>query len=250
MPDNRDKRDFLDGCARITRGSLRLRTPEGHLHIFGAGHPQAELVLHDWSVLAAVAARGQAGLCDSFVAGHWQTASVEHLAMVLLGNRHSLSGQAGPGFWHRMKAFLLDRVRRLRPGWGVGRTGRPGPHVAGTEFFQLLLDDSMTYSAALFAPGDPDLNRAQMRKYDRILDRAPGARVLEVGCGWGGFAERASEAGRDVTGITRSLSLKGYADARLDGRALIQMRDLRSVEGRFDAIVSIETADLDRKSVV
>jgi cyclopropane-fatty-acyl-phospholipid synthase len=65
-------------------------------------------------------------------------------------------------------------------------------------------------------------------------------RVLEIGCGWGGFAERAVERGHDVTGLTISPSQKGYADARLDGRAEIRLQDYRDSSGRFDSIVSIE----------
>lgn len=99
----------------------------------------------------------------------------------------------------------------------------------------------MTYSSALFAPGDNDLSRAQTRKYDRILDRlGQGENILEIGCGWGGFAERAAEQGRRVTGVTISPSQKGYADARLDGRADIRLQDYRAVQGQFDNIVSIE----------
>lgn len=99
----------------------------------------------------------------------------------------------------------------------------------------------MTYSSAMFADGDDDLMRAQNRKYDRILDRLNEAeRLLEVGCGWGGFAERAADTGRHVTGLTISPSQKGYADARLDGRAEIRLQDYRDCTGQFDSVVSIE----------
>ena len=77
----------------------------------------------------------------------------------------------------------------------------------------------MSYSSALF-DGTDDLETAQARKNDRILSRlAPGERILEIGCGWGGFAERAAETARHVTGLTLSPAQKGYADARLDGRS-------------------------------
>jgi len=99
----------------------------------------------------------------------------------------------------------------------------------------------MTYSSALFVPGDNDLLRGQNRKYDRILGQLSGGeRVLEIGCGWGGFAERAADAGRHVTGLTISPSQKGYADARLDGRGEIRLQDYRDCGGKFDNIVSIE----------
>lgn len=111
----------------------------------------------------------------------------------------------------------------------------------GNEFYQLWLDPSMTYSSALFEDGDTDLQRAQARKYDRILDRlTDGEQVLEIGCGWGGFAERAADSGRSVTGVTISPSQKGFADARLDGRADIRLQDYRAIKGQFENIVSIE----------
>jgi cyclopropane-fatty-acyl-phospholipid synthase len=99
----------------------------------------------------------------------------------------------------------------------------------------------MTYSSALFDPNDTDLHRAQTRKYDRILSRlSDGARTLEVGCGWGGFAERAADQGRDVTALTISTNQRAYADARLDGRAKIALCDYRDAKGLYDNIVSIE----------
>ena len=99
----------------------------------------------------------------------------------------------------------------------------------------------MTYSSAIFESGQTDLAAGQTAKINRIVDRlAPGEQLLEVGCGWGSFAEAAAENGRSVTGLTLSPSQKGYADARLDGRADIQLKDYRNVGGTFDNIVSIE----------
>jgi len=147
-----------------------------------------------------------------------------------------------PGLPAQAGMLFLDRVVRLNSRGGSRRNIRAHYDV-GNEFYQLWLDDGMTYSAALFdgAPDEAGLERAQARKYARILDRLPqGERVLEVGCGWGGFAEAAADRGRRVTGITLSPSQRGYADARLDGRAEIRLQDYRAVTGRFDNIVSIE----------
>ena len=148
---------------------------------------------------------------------------------------------AFPGFWNGIKFRAIDRVMRANSPRGASRNIRAHYDV-GNEFYLEWLDESMTYSAALFdADGDDDLHRAQMRKYDRILDRVGGReRVLEIGCGWGGFAERAADRGHAVTGVTISPSQKGYADARLDGRADIRLQDYRATSGRYDAIVSIE----------
>ena len=148
---------------------------------------------------------------------------------------------AFPGFWNGMMFRAIDRVCGRNSPRGASRNIRAHYDV-GNEFYLEWLDESMTYSAALFdADGDDDLHRAQMRKYDRILDRLGGReRVLEIGCGWGGFAERAADRGHAVTGVTISPSQKAYADARLDGRADIRLQDYRATSGRYDAIVSIE----------
>ncbi|KAA0920243.1 class I SAM-dependent methyltransferase [Aquicoccus porphyridii] len=236
----RVRHEFLESCSRIRRGSLHLVTPEGERHDFGSGAPQAVMELHDWSVVTAMAVRGDIGLGEAYVAGLWDTPSIETLASVATLNLEELSRFAYPGFWSGLKFRAVDRILRANSQRGAPRNIRAHYDV-GNEFYQLWLDEGMTYSSAMFAPGDNDLERAQTRKYDRALSRmSDGERILEIGCGWGGFAERAAGQGRDVTGITISPSQKGFADARLDGRARIELRDYRKTEGTFDNIVSIE----------
>jgi cyclopropane-fatty-acyl-phospholipid synthase len=237
---NRVKREFIDTCAQITRGSLRLRTPEGEVHDFGAGSPQAEFQLHDWSVVATIAARGDIGLGEAYVAGLWDTPSVEDLTTIVLLNFDAFEGYAYAGVLQTLKFRVVDRLMRKNSVAGAARNIRTHYDV-GNEFYQLWLDDGMTYSSAIFAPGDDGLETAQARKNDRILDRLHDAeRVLEIGCGWGGFAERAADRGHSLTGLTISPSQKGYADARLDGRAKINLQDYRHSTGTYDGLVSIE----------
>jgi len=237
---NRVKRDFLDSCARIRRGSLRLITPEGEVYDFGQGEPAAEMQINDWGVVTALASRGDIGLGETYVAGLWETPSIEAVTQVALLNLDYLEAFAYPSRLATLKFRLVDRILRANSRAGASRNIKAHYDV-GNEFYQLWLDESMTYSSALFAPGDKTLEDAQHRKYDRILNRASDAeRILEVGCGWGGFAERAADRGRHVTGITISPSQHGFADARLDGRAEIQLCDYRDTKGKFDGIVSIE----------
>ena len=236
----RVKQDFLSSCEGIHTGSLRLHTPEGEIYDFGAGAPLAELQIHDWSVITSLAARGGVGLGESYVAGLWDTSSIRDLSIIALSNLDRLNRYSHGNFWNAFKMRMVDRVLRANSKRGSSRNIRMHYDV-GNEFYQLWLDPGMTYSSALFEPGDSDLLRAQNRKYDRILNRlTKGERVLEIGCGWGGFAERAADFGRDVTGLTVSPSQKGYADARLDGRAEIRLQDYRDCTGQFDNIVSIE----------
>ncbi len=237
------KRDFLDSCQSIHTGSLRLRTPEGEVHDFGTGDVEAELQLHDWSVVAALAARGGVGLGETYVARLWDSPSIRDLGTVALQNLDRLGGFARGNCWNAWKMRLVDRILRANSRRGSSRNIRAHYDV-GNEFYQLWLDPGMTYSSALFLPDDDDLHRGQNRKYDRILERlSDDERVLEIGCGWGGFAERAADAGRQVTGLTVSPSQKGYADARLDGRAEIRLQDYRDCRGRYGNIVSIEMVE-------
>ncbi|MDE0591532.1 cyclopropane-fatty-acyl-phospholipid synthase [Halocynthiibacter sp. C4] len=237
---NRVKRDFLETCATIREGSLRIRTPEGDVHDFGAGEPFAEMEIHDWSVVSATAARGDIGLGETYVAGLWDSPSVKNVLMVAIRNMHEFRRYAYANFWNTLGFKLLDRVLRANSKRGASRNIRAHYDV-GNDFYELWLDPSMTYSSALFTEGDDDLFRAQHRKYDRILGKlSDGERILEVGCGWGGFAERAAGDGRFVTGLTISPSQKKYADERLGKSADIKLLDYRNSEGTYDNIVSIE----------
>ncbi|SMH44353.1 cyclopropane-fatty-acyl-phospholipid synthase family protein [Maritimibacter sp. HL-12] len=238
---DRVKRDFLATCERVTRGSLTVRTPEGGAHHFGKGIPEAELQINDWGAITATAARGDIGFGEAYVAGLWDSPSIQSLTELVLLNYDEFEGYANATFWNTLKFRLVDRLLRANSKRGASRNIRAHYDV-GNEFYQTWLDPSMTYSSALYTEDDDDLTRAQLRKYDRILNRLSnaGERVLEIGCGWGGFAERAAESGRHVTGLTISPSQKGYADARLDGRAEIRLQDYREADGKFDNIVSIE----------
>jgi cyclopropane-fatty-acyl-phospholipid synthase len=241
---DRVKRDFLGTCERITRGSLTIRTPEGSVHQFGSGVPEAELQINDWAAITATAARGDIGFGEAYVAELWDSPSIQALTELVLLNYNEFEGYANATFWNTLKFRFVDRLLRANSKRGASRNIRAHYDV-GNEFYQTWLDPSMTYSSALYTEDDNDLNRAQLRKYDRILSRLSdaGERVLEIGCGWGGFAERASESGRHVTGLTISPSQKGYADARLDGRAEIRLQDYREAGGKFDNIVSIEMVE-------
>lgn len=234
--------DFLTTCEGIGTGRLRVRTPEGHVHDFGTGGPEAELRLNDWAAVSALLARGDVGFGEGYVAGLWDTPAIEPLVTLGLLNEPAMRRYAIPSRWNNLVFRAVDRIVRSNSPSGSRRNIRAHYDV-GNEFYGEWLDPGFTYSSALFE-GDADLERGQARKYDRILDRLGGAeRLLEVGCGWGGFAERAIGRGHDVTAITVSPSQHAFADARLDGRADIRLQDYRATSGRYDGIVSIEMVE-------
>ncbi|WP_134682156.1 SAM-dependent methyltransferase [Paracoccus ravus] len=230
---------FLAALEGIGDGRLTLITPEGNRHSFGQGGSDAELQIRDWRLLQRLALRGDVGLGEGWIAGDWHSETLEGVLTWALRNLGGLADWGQPARLQGWHMRLIDRIARMNSLRGSARNIRAHYDV-GNEFYQCWLDPGMTYSSALFGPGD-DLEQAQARKNDRILSRlAPGERLLEIGCGWGGFAEAAAERGHRVTAITLSPSQQGYADARLDGRAEIRLQDYRQVSGCFDNIVSIE----------
>lgn len=234
------KSEFLSTCEKLHKGQLTLHTPEGETHHFGRSGAHAEMTIRDWSAVSAMAAHGQVGLGEAYVDGLWDTPSIETVMSVALDNRDQLGTFDKASLLNTAKFRLVDTVLRSNSRRGSRRNIRSHYDV-GNEFYGLWLDDGMTYSSGLFDGADDDLSRAQTRKNARVLSRlGEGERVLEIGCGWGGFAEQASENGRNVTGVTISRKQHSYAESRLDGRADIQLRDYRDIEGRYDNIVSIE----------
>lgn len=232
---------FLASLEGIRHGRLSLITPEGHRHSFGSDGPQAQIHIADWALLSAIMQRGDVGFGESHVAGHWDTPDLEALLSLVLRNLDHLGDHGRQGWLSGLRFRLTDRLRANSLS-GSSRNIRAHYDV-GNEFYQLWLDPGMSYSSALF-DGTDDLETAQARKNDRILSRlGAGDRILEIGCGWGGFAERAADTGRHVTGLTLSPAQKGYADARLDGRADIRLQDYRHVGGQYDNIVSVEMVE-------
>ena len=234
------KSNFLDTCARLREGQLTLRTPEGERYQFGHSGPEAEMIIRDWATVSALAAHGQVGLGETYVQGMWDTPSVEALVALAMRNRNHLGAFDQASFLNKAKFRLVDTVLRANSRRGALRNIRSHYDV-GNEFYGLWLDEGMTYSSALFERPDDDLSSAQTRKNARVLSKlGQGERVLEIGCGWGGFADHAAAQGRDVTGITISRNQHSYAECRLDGRADIQLCDYRDMQGKYDNIVSIE----------
>ncbi len=230
---------FFSSLESIGEGRLTVTTPDGARLRFGSQGPEAEVCIRDWRLLRRLAMRGDVGLAESWISGDWHSDTLEGTLAIAMRNQAGLAQWSEPALLQSWRMRLIDRLLRVNSLRGSPRNIRAHYDV-GNEFYQLWLDRGMTYSSAIFA-GEDDLERAQARKNERILSQlAPGESLLEIGCGWGGFAEAAAAHGHHVTGITLSPSQKGYADARLDGRAEIRLQDYRAVTGQFDNLVSIE----------
>ena len=235
---------------RLAAGRLDLVTPDGRLRAFAGREPgpQALLRINDWSTCGAILRAGDIGFAESYIAGHWDTPDLAKL-LTLAATNHAVLSEAVYGRWW---GWLLYRLRHLLRGNSRGQAKRNihAHYDLGNRFYALWLDATMTYSSALFEGRlEGSLEDAQRCKYERILERLdlkPGDRVLEIGCGWGGFAEHAAlTRGVKVHGITLSTEQLAWARERvakagLGGLASFELRDYRDVRGEFDAIVSIE----------
>jgi cyclopropane-fatty-acyl-phospholipid synthase len=205
--------------------------------------------LHSWRALVRLISSGSVGWYKAWARGEWSSPDPVPLFDLFMLNGESLGEVArAKGIWRSLNraAHLLRRNDRKRARLNIAHH-----YDLGNDFYRAWLDPSMTYSSALFAPGDR-LEQAQQRKIRALLDRLglqPGQRLLEIGCGWGSLAEIAArDYGVHVTGITLSAEQKAYADARIAAAGLsekvtIQLTDYRDLRGKFDGVASVEMVE-------
>jgi cyclopropane-fatty-acyl-phospholipid synthase len=244
--------------AAVRRLPVRVRLPDGRTlgadeHRAGE-HRAPVMVLHDpEAFFSRVGAGGLIGFGESYQAGEWDCADLTGLLTVFATHVDDLV----PPMLQRARAIAVRRQPAADDQDASGARRNIGRHYdLSNEFFALFLDETMTYSSALFESrddGTPDardhlLGQAQRRKIDRVLDLAgagPGCRLLEIGTGWGELAIRAARRGASVRTITlsarqRELAAKRVAEAGLSDRISVELRDYRDVAGEFDAICSVE----------
>jgi cyclopropane-fatty-acyl-phospholipid synthase len=232
----------------ITEGSLQVTLPTGEARLLGGrgDGPAAIVDLRSWRALIRLALSGSGGWYEAWAAGEWAGPDPVQLFALFTRNRASLARPAratGPSLLARR---LLHWMRRNHQ--RGSRRNIQFHYDLGNDFYLPWLDASMTYSSALFETPDQPLEAAQAAKLRAILERTgtkPGDHILEIGCGWGSFAELALRQGRRVHGITLSTEQRAYAQARnaaLPGGEFT-LTDYRAVTGQYDAIASIEMAE-------
>jgi cyclopropane-fatty-acyl-phospholipid synthase len=240
---------FLALCRRIRAGSLRLVMPDGTCHDFKGKlpGPKAELIVHDSRAISMILRHAQMGFCEAFMLEYLSSPDI--VSVIALATLQQDVIEKGAGFSWIRKLILKLQHRRNRNNRKGSRRNIAHHYDLGNTFYASWLDPSMTYSSALFNKKSDDLETAQRNKYARVADLAniqSGSRVLEIGCGWGGFAEYITrEHGAKVTAITISEQQYDYAKHRIAAAGLshlvdIQLMDYRDVEGSFDSVVSIE----------
>jgi cyclopropane-fatty-acyl-phospholipid synthase len=227
--------------SRITRGSLEVTYPNEAIQLIGSGEPRATVKIKHWGAISALVSKGDVGWGEAYIDGLWDSPDIEALARFTIDNAEAFKAELSASPLKRLLLIASDRIIRRNSRRGSIRN-ISSHYDVGDDFYKLWLDETMTYSSALFADPSDDLATAQKRKYQRLLETtaSAGNRTLEIGCGWGGFAEIAAETGRDLTAITISKRQFEFATRRLKQKADIQLRDYRDVKGKFDSIVSIE----------
>ncbi|MGH8751902.1 MAG: class I SAM-dependent methyltransferase, partial [Burkholderiales bacterium] len=236
--------------ASLQHGSLRVTTPDAqHLEFPGqTAGVNATLHLNDWGVCDDILRAGDIGFAESYLQGRWQSGDLAALLTLCAQNRAVLE-RAIYGRWFSLLVYRLRHLLHSNTKSG-SRKNIHAHYDLGNDFYQLWLDPGMTYSAALFE-GDMTrtLEAAQCAKYERILNKLKvksGEHILEIGFGWGGFAEQAARSrGARVTGITLSQNQMQFAQQRiaaagLDSRIDFRICDYRDVSGQYDTIVSSE----------
>ena len=244
------RRVMLDAARRIRVGRLAVVLPDGSRRVYGdpASPHAGEIRIHDMAAAVRMLLGGETGAGEAYMDGQWSSPDLPALLKVAALNRESLD--LVRGWWRlplRVRKTLSHRARRNTV--GGSRRNIEAHYDLGNDFYRLFLDETMTYSSAVFASPDQSLADAQRNKYARIADRAGlrgGERVLEIGSGWGGFAlYAAGELGCRVTTLTVSpaqhrLATERVAAAGLSHLVSVELRDYREIRGTYDAIVSIE----------
>jgi len=262
--------DRMDGA--IVDGAIEASLPDGTTRLLGGRRPGPHPVvqLRSWRALVSLAAGGSAGWYEAWARGDWSSPDPVPLFEIFTLNRTTLAllGRASPAT--RVFRRLAHRLRRNDK--AGSRRNIAYHYDLGNDFYREWLDPTLTYSSALFdtprAHPEPvegcskppgfdmlslsagDLEAAQQAKLDAILARTatrPGDIILEIGCGWGSFAETAARGGRRVHALTLAAEQKHHVEARMAAVGLsgvaVELTDYRDVVGNYDAVASIEMVE-------
>ncbi len=234
---------------KLNRGRIDFRLPDGRIFRVNGPNPGpvAEIHIHNPDTFARLIREGDLGMADAYLEGWWSTPDLQSFMDVIHAENDDLydsfSGFQFVRLWERLRHWMNRNTK------DQARKNISYHYDLGNEFYGLWLDDTMTYSSAIFETGQESLEKAQTAKYASMVDligARPGDHVLEIGCGWGGFAEYAAkERGLKVTGLTISREQYDYASNRIQKAGLseqveFKLQDYRDERGSYDGIASIE----------
>jgi len=236
-------------ASKLNSGRIDFHLPDDRLfRVEGqTPGPVAEIRVHNPDVFARLIREGNLGFSDAYLEGWWSTPDLQAFMDEMHADNDemfsSFPGMVLVRSYERMRHWLNSNSKRQ------AKKNISRHYDLGNDFYSLWLDDTMTYSSAFFETGQESLENAQILKYQNMIDQIgakPGDHVLEIGCGWGGFAEyAANEHGLKVTGLTISKEQYDYAVDRVARAGLsdlveIKLQDYRDERGTYDGIASIE----------
>ncbi len=240
----------FEAVGRLGEGRLDFVLPDGRRFRIEGKAPgiAAEIRVLNPDLFARLIREGDLGFCDAYLEGWWDTPDLQAFLDLIQRPANNVVGDGFPGLglvraYERLRFWLQSNSRRQ------AKKNIAYHYDLGNEFYRLWLDETMTYSSAIFQNPQESLETAQRLKYASMVDQMgaqPGEHVLEIGCGWGGFAEYAAgERGLRVTGLTISQAQHDYAVERiaragLSDRVEIKLQDYRDERGSYDGIASIE----------
>jgi cyclopropane-fatty-acyl-phospholipid synthase len=235
--------------SRLRRGTLDVTLPDGRVIRLGGFEPgpAAVMQLHSYGFASRLINRGDIGIAEAYLNGDWDTPDLTQFLYLFCVNHDLIQAMLGDKPLMR----FLQSVRHWfnRNTRGQARRNILAHYDIGNAFYSAWLDSSMTYSSALYEDDTPDLTAAQNNKYRRLaeaINLQPGQKLLEIGCGWGGFAEYVAKTfGAKVVGLTISKEQSDFAqkrikDAGLSDKVEIKLQDYRDERDCYDRIASIE----------
>lgn len=240
---------ILKTLTKIKSGALSVQLPDGKIYRFQSGQPgpDADITLHNWNPPKRALMGGSIGIAESYMDQEWDSSDVTSF-LELFSINYDLGNQlTNPSFMQT----IIERLRHwLNTNTKRGSKKNISAHYdLGNDFYSLWLDRSMTYSSAIYNKDTNSLEAAQNAKYKSLADRLDiksGDHVLEIGCGWGGFAEYvAKHRDANITGLTISREQFEYANKRISNAGLsekvkLKFQDYRDETSTYDKIASIE----------
>jgi len=234
----------------IRHGTIEIHWPDGKIETYQGKenlHLKGVLIVHDWSLFKQIVRTGAIGFAEGYLVNYWSTPDISDLLEVLNLNLDEMQSHIGK---NKFIKFMTRLSHILRPNSRSGSKKNIYEHYdLGNNFYEKWLDPSMTYSSAIFKNKKTSLEKKKKKKYKALaesIDLKKEHHLLEIGCGWGGFAEyAATHIGCRVTGLTISQAQYDYACDRMHQKGLtdrvdIKLQDYRDVQGNFDRIASIE----------
>lgn len=248
------EKKVLNILRRMPHGKLTVSFPDNRIEVFGNGKGiDAQLDIYTQDFFQKVVLYGDIGFGEAYLVGCWDSPNVKAVIQWFIQNIEFTPGMSGSRVQNLGLNLLKFWNRVLHWGKANSKNGAikniAAHYDLSNEFFDLFLDQGMTYSSALFLGPEDSLEKAQENKYERLaraLKLRPGMQVLEIGSGWGGNAlHLAGKYDVNVTTLTISKKQKEWADQRIEDAGLqhkikVLLKDYREISGQYDRIISIE----------